>query len=106
MNGCVQDDSNASNAVIFNTTTGDYQFCAAGKTYTGKGLVNQQGCVFTIQHNTPDRRVLIQTDFATKKGSASVQSPPGNIKATVVDRNIANNTCSCAVTALPPPAGR
>ena len=54
-----------------------------------------RGCVVTITHNAPDRRVQISFDGAIKKGSASLQSPPGSIKCTIADKNTDNNVCNC-----------
>jgi len=95
-NGCLQDDSSSSKVVLFNTVTGDYLFCCGGTPVTGKGTVIQQGCLITIQHNAGDRRVLIKTDYATKKGNASLQMPVGTTKCTITDKLITNNTCTCA----------
>jgi hypothetical protein len=39
--------------------------------------------------------VMIKVSFATGTGSASIQSPPGNTRCTVADRNILNNSCQC-----------
>lgn len=96
-NGCLQDDSKASKVVVFNTFTGEYTFCCGGTTLTGTGTVSVQGCYVTIQHNRPDRRVLIKIDFATKKGTASMQSPLSAAVCTITDKNILNNTCACSI---------
>jgi hypothetical protein len=93
--GCLQDDSNPATVLIFSTTTGQYIFCCAGTTYTGQGTVMQQGSVYTLTHNSPNRRVLAQLDNSIKKGTASLQSPPGSLKCTITDRDIRNNTCTC-----------
>ncbi|HEY7547867.1 MAG TPA: hypothetical protein VID27_23420 [Blastocatellia bacterium] len=96
--GCLQDDSNSGNVVLFNGATGEYLFCCGGVTIAkGVGTVTKKGCEFTIQHNATDRRVLIKANFATMSGSASVQSPPGITKCTITDRNILNNSCQCGL---------
>ena len=93
---CLQDDGNAGNVVLFNTSTGEYRFCCGGVVIAaGKGTVTKKGCEFTIQHNTNDRRVLIKPNFATGKGTASIQAPPGTIRCTITDRNILDNSCQC-----------
>jgi hypothetical protein len=61
----------------------------------GKGVVDKRVCNFTITHNATDRRVLIQVSFTTKEGKASIQAPVGQIKCTITDKNILNNTCQC-----------
>ncbi len=93
---CLQDDSNPGNVVLFNTTTGEYRFCCNGTVLaSGIGTISRRGCEFTIQHNTPDRRVLIKVNFATGKGTASIQSPPGQTRCTITDRNVSDNSCQC-----------
>jgi subtilisin-like proprotein convertase family protein len=97
-NGCLQDDANPGNVVLFNTFTGDYRFCCGGVLIkAGKGSVTAQGCTFTIQHNTTDRRVMIRVSFTgNKSGTASLQAPPGTIKCSISDSNITNNNnCNC-----------
>ena len=93
--GCLQDDSNPAVTVLFNTTTGEYLFCCNGTTFSGTGTVMRKGCVVTIQHNPADRRVMIKSDSSVKSGHASLQSPPGVTRCTIMDRNTANNTCAC-----------
>jgi hypothetical protein len=94
-NGCLQDDSNPSTVVLFNTVTGEYRFCCGGTIFTGTASVIGKGCTFTLQHNPADRRVLIAVDFAVRVGKASLQFPAGTTKCTIADRNITNNTCAC-----------
>jgi hypothetical protein len=93
--GCLQDDSNPANVVLFNAVTGEYRFCCGGTTFTGIGTALVKGCIVTIQHYAVDRRVLIKADFAVRTGIASLQAPPGMIRCTIIDRNITNNTCAC-----------
>jgi hypothetical protein len=93
--GCLQDDSNPANVVLFNAATGEYRFCCGGTLFTGVGTVLAKGCVVTIQHNPGDRRVLIKFDGSVSTGTASLQSPPGVLKCTITDRNTKNNTCAC-----------
>jgi len=94
-NASIQDDSNSRNVVFLNLISGDYQFCCNGVTYTGRGLVTARGCVYTLQHNAPDRRVLATVDFSVKKGTASIQAPVGVVKCTLTDRDVTNNTQTC-----------
>jgi len=93
--GCLQDESNPANVVLFNVATGQYRFCCGGTVFTGVGTVLIQGCVVTIQHYPADRRVLIKFDGSVGAGTASLQSPPGVFKCTITDRNTKNNTCAC-----------
>ena len=93
--GCLQDDSNPANVVLFNAATGEYRFCCNGTVFTGVGTLIVKGCVVTIQHYPADRRVLIKFDGGVSAGTASLQSPPGSIRCTITDRNTKNNTCVC-----------
>jgi HYR domain len=93
--GCLQDDSNPANVVLFNALTGDYRFCCNGTAFTGRGTVAVRGCTVEITHYTADRRVLIKADFSARAGTASLQVPPGTTRCTITDRNTSNNTCQC-----------
>ena len=95
--GCLQDETNPGNVVLFDLTTGAYQFCCNGTVFTGTGIVTQKGCDFSLQHNGVVQRVLINGSFVYKKGTAALQSPPGAIRCTIVDKNTTNNTCICAL---------
>jgi hypothetical protein len=92
---CLQDDSVPGSVVLFNSTTGDYQFCCGTTRLTGTGKVTRRANLVTIEHSPADRRVLIKFDGSAKAGSASLQSPPGTVLCTITDRNITNNTCVC-----------
>ena len=95
-NASLQDESARCNSsLLFNTATGDYRFCCNGMVFTGKGTVKQQGSLYTLTHNPADRRVSATVDAATKKGNASLQSPPGTLRCTIRDDNVTNNTCLC-----------
>lgn len=96
--GCLQDETNPGNVVLFDLTTGAYQFCCNGTVVTGTGIVTQRGCDFSIQHNGVVHRVLINGSFVYKKGTAALQLPPGTIKCTIIDRNTTNNACICSLT--------
>ena len=91
---CLQDDSVPTNVMLF-SPSGAYTFCCNGMTFSGTGLATVRGCVVTIQDNRPDRRVLLTFDGAVHRGTASLQSPPGTTKCTIIDRDTLNNTCAC-----------
>jgi pimeloyl-ACP methyl ester carboxylesterase len=93
----LQDDSNPSTILLWNSTTGQYRFCCNGITFTGFGKSSVRGCVYTLEHNPSDRRVLGRVDKAVHAGSATIQSPPGTIRCTITDRNTLNdmNLTSC-----------
>ncbi|GEM_PF-1010211 len=92
---CLQDDSNPAVSVLFSSQTAEYRFCVNGQSYTGAGTVTIKGCVITLTHNTPTRRVLVKIDRAQLKGTGSLQSPPGALQGSITDSNTTNNTCSC-----------
>jgi hypothetical protein len=93
----LQDESNSANVLLFNSNTGEYRLCVAGmnQPVTGTGTVMKQGCSASLQHNTADRRVMASVDGGGNKGNATYQSPPGTLKATIIDKNITNNTSLC-----------
>jgi len=96
----LQDESAGCNStLLFITTTGEYRFCCGGMIFSGVGTVKQQGSIFTLTVNAPDRRIQALADGATKKGNASLQSPPGTTRCTIRDDNITNNTCICGAVA-------
>ncbi len=106
-NVCLQDDSRPATVILWNTVTGDYRFSPpAGSAATqtgsappaGKGTMAMKGCILTLQHNAPDRRVFATLDTCTQTGSASVQTSPPNspkVKFTITDKNTTDNTCPC-----------
>ena len=88
----LQDDSDPSIILLWNSITGQYRFCCKGTVFTGIGKSTIQGCVFTLQHNPADRRVLGRVDKAVHAGSGSLQSPAGTTRCVITDRNTLNNT--------------
>jgi hypothetical protein len=92
---CLQDDSNSNTVLLFNSQTGAYKFCCQGTVYTGTGTVSVRGCVITLSHNNANRRLTASIDKTQFKGTASLQSPPGVIKCTIMDKDTRNNSCNC-----------
>jgi subtilisin-like proprotein convertase family protein len=88
----LQDDSDPSIILLWNSLTGAYRFCCNGITFTGVGKSTIQGCVFTLQHNPADRRVLGRVDKAVHAGTASIQFPAGTTRCTITDRNTLDDT--------------
>ena len=92
----LQDDADPTKVLLWNSITGQYRFCCNGTTYTGTGKVQRQGCVFLLDHTfAADRRVLGRVDKAVHAGTASLQSPPGTQRCTIMDRNTLNDTPVC-----------
>src|SRR5262249_23321225 len=76
--GCLQDDSNAGNVVLFNLSTGEYRFCCGGVvSASGIGTVSGVGSTFTIQHYSGDRRVLIRLILRPREAPRRCRSLPG-----------------------------
>jgi hypothetical protein len=94
-NLCLQDDSNPASVFSGNTTTGAYTFCCGGTTFTGIAQITRRGNVVTFTHNVGDRRVTATIDGGQFKGTASLQSPPGTTRCTILDRDTRNNSCVC-----------
>jgi hypothetical protein len=101
-NVCLQDDSRFATVILWNTVSGDYSFRppggssapqTGGAPLTGKGTMVMKGCVLTLQHNAPDRRIFATLDTCTQTGGAAVESSSPKVKFTITDRNIADNTC-------------
>ncbi len=93
---CLKDDSNPGNVVLFNPATGEYRFCCNGVVIaSGIGAVTKSGCNVTIQHNLPDRRVLIKADTSSQKGTASIHKPVGVLKCSITDKNLSSGACMC-----------
>jgi hypothetical protein len=92
---CLQDDSVASRVVLANSLTGEYRFCCGGTTYSGVGNVIVKGNIVAIESSTGTRRVMLKVDKGIKVGTASLQSPPGQMVCTIKDSNTANNSCAC-----------
>ena len=98
---CLQDESNG-NFLTFDSS-GAYTFtsCGSAVTLTGTGVVKVKGLVVTLEDVKPDRRVTATVDQALRQGKAAAQTFSPARSFTIRDKNIDNNTCSCA--APPPP---
>lgn len=94
-NVCLQDETNPNTVLLINTMTGAYKFCCSGTTYTGTGTISVRGCTASLQHSAPGWRVNASVDQSQFKGTASIQSPPGVNKCTIIDKDTRNNTCNC-----------
>jgi hypothetical protein len=101
----LQDDSNPTIQLIFNSSTGQYIFCCLGTSFTGTGKIKKVGSTITLEHNSTDRRVRGSVSGAANppRGNGSIQFNAGSIACTIADRDIRNNTPNCGGTAPPPP---
>ena len=91
----LQDDSDPTIVLLWNSLTGQYRFCCKGTVFTGIGKSQVQGCIFTLTHNPADRRVLGRVDKTAHAGTASIQAPPGTLRCTIFDRDIRNDVPLC-----------
>ena len=118
----LQDDTDPNRLFHFNSFTGDYMFaCGGGSCRSGSGETNSQppagssappppvtltgigkpamkGCIITLSHNAPDRRVFARLDACTKTGDASVETKSPKANFNITDKNTTDNT-----TSPPPP---
>jgi uncharacterized repeat protein (TIGR01451 family) len=92
---CLQDNSSTSAMLFINSLTGEYAYCCNGQTYTGTGTISKKGCSVTLTLNTAQRRVSATVDLSLKRGSATLQSPPGSMLCTINDTDMSNNSCNC-----------
>lgn len=115
---CLQDDSVPARVVLWNTFTGDYVFSCPGclaprgqpsvtagparaqgsstdrpSGLMGKGSVTRKGCIITLTHNAPDRRIHGTLDPCTDSGSTMIETPQTGAKFRITDRNTADNVC-------------
>jgi len=117
----LQDDTDPNRLFHFNSFTGDYIFaCGGGScrrgtggtsgqpptgssapppvTLTGTGKPAMKGCIITLSHNAPDRRVFAKLDVCTKSADASVETTSPQTKIKITDKNTTDNTATS-----PPP---
>jgi hypothetical protein len=96
---CLEDDTDSSRVLLFNSNTGDYVFCCNGLTLTGKGTIKKKGGEITLEHNNGNRRVMGKVTGFLKKGHASLKSPPGAPACLIQDKDITDNDCDCPASA-------
>lgn len=116
---CLQDDSDPDRRFRWNTFTGDYAFTdpdppkppggtttgstagsgtppltpPTGLNLTGIGKPAMKGCIITLSHNAPDRRVFARLDTCTKTGDAQVETKTPKATSEVTDKSTGNNSC-------------
>jgi hypothetical protein len=94
-NVCIQDDSNPATVFLANAATGDYRFCCAGTTFTGKAKVTRVGSVVSFDVSSTTLRLTAKDDEGAFKGSATLQMPPGTTRCTITDRDTRNSAPTC-----------
>jgi len=101
---CLQDDSNPSTVLLFNSTTREFLFCCGASPtspVTGIGTVSRKGNTISLNANIPGYK--ISATVTLNRGEAALKSG-GTTLCTIRDSNMANNTCSCAAALPPTPA--
>lgn len=64
-----------------------------GLNLTGLGKPAMKGCIITLSHNAPDRRVFARLDTCSTTGSAEVQTNSPKTNSNIKDSNTADNVC-------------
>jgi len=103
--GCLVDESNPGNVVLFNIQTGEYRFCCSGVLLAAStGVVHNPvpgRCIGTIEEFKGSRTVLIQFDFSARRGTATIKLGGSSTpKCQITDQNMVGNVCTCP---NPPP---
>jgi hypothetical protein len=92
---CLQDNSNG-NLVLFNATTGAFQFTnCQGLVQSGVGVVVTKGQTIAITQNTSTYRFSLKLDRSTRRGTASLQIVTPQKEYLIADSNYTNNSCVC-----------
>jgi Bacterial pre-peptidase C-terminal domain len=97
---CIQDDLNPRRFLLFNSSSGDYEFhdCSKNIVVTGHGTVSSFFCKTMLKGSGPGNTVSASINPCTKAGEATINlsiGPPPVKTITIKDSNITNNTCSC-----------
>ncbi len=91
---CIVDSTNPKPVIRLNTFTGDYAFGSnTGPVLAGQGKPVMKGCIITLTHNAPDRRVFAQLDTCKTSGSAKIETQTPKMNFTINDTNITDNVC-------------
>jgi len=103
--GCLVDESNPGNVVLFNILTGEYRFCCSGVLLAAStGVVHNPvpgRCIGTIEEFKGSRTVLIQFDFSVRRGTATIKLGGSSTpKCQITDHDMIGNVCTCP---SPPP---
>ena len=104
---CLRDDRTPGLGFRWNSFTGDYVFVnpgppsppggavqPGGLNLTGIGRPQMKGCLITLSHNTPDRRVFARLDTCAKTGSGEVEQPKPKTTLDIKDGNTADSACN------------
>jgi uncharacterized delta-60 repeat protein len=91
---CIQ-DNNSNNILRINSITGFYELTDCnGITIGGTATLRVRGCTITLQHNAPDRRVMVMVDICRGRGTATVQTFSPRRTINIADLDI-TDSCGC-----------
>jgi hypothetical protein len=98
---CIQDDVNPKRFLLFNSSSGDYEFhdCSKNIVVTGHGTVSSFFCKTALKGSGTGNNVTAAINPCTKAGEATINlaiGPPPVKTITIKDTNITNNSCSCS----------
>lgn len=102
-NVALQDDSRPATVILWNTVSGDYRFSGPfppvqppaqppPAALTGTGKTALKGCILTLTHNAPDRRVFARLDTCTNSGDATIETSKPKADFTITDRDTRQTT--------------
>jgi hypothetical protein len=98
---CLQDQATGDTLRLI-YTTGEYVYCrkSDGFTLAGIGPVQfNNACMFQMQHqgqaSAPPRVVSVTVQKCANYGSAQIQALQFGFWRSLMDSNLANNTCLC-----------
>ena len=98
-NTCIQDDV-SGNILMWNSTTGAYQYIVcgpSGTTLTGTGTAGVASGVLTLTDNKPTQKISATFNPGQHTGRANISfSPsPGITQTVVLNQTNPNATCAC-----------
>ena len=64
-----------------------------GLNLSGIGKPSMKGCIITLSHNAPDRRVFARLDVCTRTGSGEVQQSAPKTDTDIADGNTSDSAC-------------
>jgi len=95
---CVQDDA-TGNVLMWNSTTGDYQYitCQNQTTMTGKGTASVVNNVRNLIDIKADRRIAANFNLGQHTGRVTLMlsASPGVFQSTTLNQTNPNATCVC-----------
>jgi hypothetical protein len=76
--------------------------CSDNLTFTGTGKVTTSGSAIFLVASDGARVVQAQAETTSRRGAATIQSPPGTTLSSLTDSDITNNTAQCPPRDGPP----